>query len=947
MKQHKAVETLLVVAVVVINKKTSSALLALTTAALCLPGLELQAATPVAQAEGGTEFGYYQESDQRMQVEMFHANGIVPVNDNIEFNFSLDRDTYAGASPAYNLPANMINQQQYQKTAANGTGYADVISAASSVSAATLASEQYSSLAQTKAYHDAKNAIYSQLTAAVPDPSNLPADVKAEFQKLSTIAGFDAAINGYTPSNTQTVQHFQTQPLETRSQPVLGLKYYFDNTTVGISGGLSDEPDFLSNLGSINLSHEFNDKRTTVFAGYSVTRNAIFRNQAHNHSPPGVDLGHIHPADCTVSACTDYQRLNANSLFNGVNLGFSQVLGKNTLLNVTGTYNNEGGFLNNAYKTVYVRGLLTADDYYNLQNNGNTAVNWKALSPLEIVGPELFRENRPTWRNNFAVNTGLNQFIPALDASLHFDYRFYQDDWQVSAHTFEFKWFQPLGFGITLTPSVRYYSQSQAFYFAPYYLAPRADNFYSSDYRLSAFGALSGGLTLEKKLNKAIKLEAGFEYYKHASSYTLGGGGSGSYADYSYYMAHAGVDVNFSAPGSLFSGDGNVWESLFGAHAGHQHHHHTHFGSLPPAGVMFGHMMNQADDVMVGYLYMLSNQAGHMLKGGQTVSDQAIVANGCPGYTGGDAQHSGCLIKPANMTMGMHMLDVMYAPTDWLNLMLMPQLMDMQMNMSDDLRAPLPFNPNSTWNEVHQSGDTTSFYSQMRHSVFDLGDTIMMPLFKLYDDDMHHFHVGTGISAPTGSVSEVHNTLTTLAIGNVTYNANVKVLQDFGMQSGSGTWDFKPNLTYTGQINDLFWGGQFNATNRLQNRNRSGYALGDVYQGTSWLGYKAFDWLSATVRGIYTQQNKLKGDIGQIDTLAFVAGQTNQIAHNTASPVDYAQNSGGHYWDVGLGVRIAVPSGSFAGHTLSLEWLQPVKDVVDGYQLQRTSGFAANWTYMF
>ena len=39
-------------------------------------------------------------------------------------------------------------------------------------------------------------------------------------------------------------------------------------------------------------------------------------------------------------------------------------------------------------------------------------------------------------------------------------------------------------------------------------------------------------------------------------------------------------------------------------------------------------------------------------------------------------------MKQTEMTMQMHMLDIMYAPTDWMTLMVMPQWMTMDMTMS-------------------------------------------------------------------------------------------------------------------------------------------------------------------------------------------------------------------------------------------------------------------------
>jgi len=963
--------------VAVIKPGKNRALAALTTAALSLPGLDASAATPAARAEGNVQYGHYQESANRMKVQIYHADGLLPLTDRIELSFSYDRDTYSGASPAWSVPESMTNQ-----LLSNGKT-ADVVSAASAVSAQTLTGQD-NGLIRFDAFQQA----YDKAQASGAD------------KDASWLAGFTNVLNSAVPPGTKPVQVMQTQPLETRTQPVLGAKYYFDNSTLGISGGQSDEPDYISNFGAINFSHEFNQKSTTVSAGYNVASNTIYRNSGMSMAPPGVGLAMVMPPDCSSDDCMPGSHLDANSLFNGLNLGLTQVLSKNTLFNASAGYTNQSGFLSNPYKTVYIRGELTPQDYVDILNSqsGNLKkVDWGSLTSLDIVGIDLFRENRPNQRNQFNFSTGVNHYIPALDASLHFDYRFYHDDWQVNSHTFEFKWFQPLPFGITATPSVRYYSQSQADFFAPYFLAPRADNHYSSDYRLSAFGSLNGGIILAKQLGKGISLEAGVDYYMHASDLKLGGGGSGNYADFNYYMAHAGLNIDLSAPATLFGG---------GDSSGHEHHHHhAHLGGHPPAGVMFGHMMHQSNDVMVGYMYMNSKQGGNMLHGSQPVSDAVLTQDHgkilqlAPGTTTPPAQlvanlpcqgygemtnpkvtttisrvngrlkrvttsipqykQDSCLVKPTSMTMGMHMFDLMYAPTDWLNLMVMPQLVDMSMSMSGDLREPnglgkgMNYMNSNTDSELMNHTDTTSMYAGMNHNVFDLGDTILMTLIKLYDDPNHHLHIGLGGSAPTGSVSEVHYQVAMVAAPGKSmtgpyYPVNIKVLQDIGMQAGSGTWDFKPSLTYNGQIDNAFWGAQYNSVNRFQDHNKSGYALGDMYQATTWAGYTMFDWISTTVRGVYTQQNKVRGDIYQIQA-SQILDDTNpdQIGHDTVSPVNYPQNTGGHYWDIGLGVSLMAPHGAFAGHTVSFEWLQPVKDVVNGYQLERTGSFAVNWSYMF
>jgi hypothetical protein len=297
------------------------------------------------------------------------------------------------------------------------------------------------------------------------------------------------------------------------------------------------------------------------------------------------------------------------------------------------------------------------------------------------------------------------------------------------------------------------------------------------------------------------------------------------------------------------------------------------------------------------------------------------------------------------MHMGMHMLDIMYAPTDWLTLMLMPQLMDMDMTFGSDLRTPVKGHVENS--EQHLASDSHSMFAGMQHNVFELSDTIFTAMFKLYDDSNHHFHVGIGGSAPTGSVEIKHG-----QTAGYDYPNEITILHDIGMMPGSGTWDFKPSVTYTGQYEDFSWGAQFNATKRMQERNKSGYALGDNFQSTVWGGYNIFNWLSASVRGVYTQQDKVKGDLPQYQRLGTGTPTDpyrdgSLIAHNTSSTVDYTQNYGGHYWDIGLGLNLRPPGGGFAGHSLSIEWLQPVKDYVNGYQLERNGAFSATWNYMF
>jgi hypothetical protein len=530
-----------------------------------------------------------------------------------------------------------------------------------------------------------------------------------------------------------------------------------------------------------------------------------------------------------------------------------------------------------------------------------------------------FLERRPDVRNQWGLGGRYVQFINPLNAALHFDYRFSADDWGIQAHTFEADWVQPLGSGWTATPRIRYYSQDAADFYHPYLLIKEGvrstqgaqgypiysndlPSSFSSDQRLSGYGALSGGITVAKQFAKGITLETGLEYYTHQGSLKIGGGGEGAYSNYDYWMANAALKVNL---GALSFGSGGSGSSS----NGHEHHQ----GVNAPAGVMFAHMLPKAGDMMAGYRYMWNSQSGSLLHGTNPVSDSAIVAGGCEGNP--------CYIKPSSMSMHMHMLDLVYAPTDWLTLMLMPQFVDMNMSMGALDGAP-----------PTQYSEHIGHHIQNGHETGGIGDLGLYALFKVFENSLHHIHATAGFSAPTGDV-------------NIQLQRNHQTDGGFihyGMQLGSGTWDFKPSLTYTGHIDQWSWGAQANGTVRMENANTSGYALGDLFQTSVWGGYNLTNWLTASVRAVYTSQGAIKG---QFKEFTSSGGQQSSIIK--LGPMDYPSNYGGKFWDVGFGLSAYVPSGDLAGNRVSVEWLQPVSDDFNGYQLERDGALSATWSYHF
>lgn len=841
----------------------SPALRALTAAALALPGL----AQPLHAAEGDEatfQYGHYKETARELylgersaynpiQVDNLSGGGKFTLMDRWKLAFHYAQDTWSGATPITSAPL-----------ALGGNNY------------------------------PSNNAAISGATPLILGNNTLMYDRQLNPYRLDLDSG------NYV-KDTRLVQTIAAASPETRQQGDFRLAYQWDEAEASVNGGVSEEPDYHSAFAGLGGRLDLNQKLTTLNLGLDYTNSDISAHLDPNASPYYdydyyANQVQVQPGPFG----TEIKTLRAVRQDWNTHFSVTQVLTKDALIESGVGYTRSTGYLANPYKVV---------DFVFVDPN-QTPVDTGIPGLPALLTPEVqaVLERRPDARDQVTWDARYVQYIEPLDAAFHFDYRFYHDDWGIDAHTFHLDWAQPLGWGWTLTPRFRYYSQSAADFYQPYFLFQRAEpkaggqldlaqvplKAYSSDYRLSGFGALSGGVTVEKRVGKALTLEGGFEYYTHAGDLKLGGGGEASYANFDYYQFNAGLRLDLSAPLSLDIGDGDE----------HAHHHHKgHAMAHAPAGVMFGHMLERAGETMVGYRYTYSLQSGGsgaMLNGTASVGDAVVVAQGCGGK-------NRCSYAPSRMAMNMHMLDLMYAPTDWLNLMLMPQFMDMDMDFRQLDGAPPP------------SGESHNHGGAPRHATGGVGDIGMYALFKLFEMPGHHVHTALGLTAPSG-------------------NAGLKMpssqtFYDYGMQLGSGTWDFRPSLTYTGQDGAWYWGGQLNAIARLESRNEFGYALGDMFQSSLWSGYNLLDWLSASLRGVYTAQGAIQGQYNG--------------PHSETATFDIPANYGGHYWDLGFGLAAMVPEGTFQGNQFAVEWLQPLEDDAHGYQLQRTGSLSATWHLMF
>lgn len=314
-----------------------------------------------------------------------------------------------------------------------------------------------------------------------------------------------------------------------------------------------------------------------------------------------------------------------------------------------------------------------------------------------------------------------------------------------------------------------------------------------------------------------------------------------------------------------------------------------------PIGVMFDHT-HQAGGWMVGYRYFYSSYEG-LRQGSDSISTH-------------DVFHHGFMATPIDMDMHMHMIEVMYSPTDWLTLMVMPMYMEMNMTMqANPMMAGM-----MSGHMAHMHAMPGSTFS---HSSTGWSDTNVSAIFRLWNSN-HNTVLGTlGMNIPTGSVDEKMN-------GTFTH---------YMMQQGSGTWDLTPSVTYKGHAGHVFWGAQYYAALRLEDENESGYRLGNVHQVTAWAGVPLTEWAALTGRILYRHEGQIHGHYNG--------------PHNHRSPPDLAANYGGDTLDLGVGLNVTIPRGIFKGNRLSIEALWPVAQDLNGIQLERDFSLVAGWQWSF
>jgi hypothetical protein len=307
---------------------------------------------------------------------------------------------------------------------------------------------------------------------------------------------------------------------------------------------------------------------------------------------------------------------------------------------------------------------------------------------------------------------------------------------------------------------------------------------------------------------------------------------------------------------------------------------------LHPAAGLMGEHMHEGGEVMVGVRFERQRWSGANQSGTDPIADPAIVAAGYSART-------------EAMTMDMVMLDLMFAPTDNLTLMVMPHYMWHRMEM----RGIDPAAGAGGGHGGHHGGHAVPFGEVHAHSVEGFGDTLVSASYRLARKPGFGAHATLGVWVPTGASDRK--------------DADDRFVH-YGMQPGSGTWDPEPSLTVTGRSGGVGWGAQAAYRWRTREHNGSGFAYGDKARATGWTSYLLGADLGGTARLEYVHEGKVLGHYNG--------------PHNHASPPDRQENYGGDTVSAGIGLNWLLPVASARRPQLGAELAVPLYQNLNGIQ---------------
>ncbi len=274
---------------------------------------------------------------------------------------------------------------------------------------------------------------------------------------VDTIKPGDTPFNSNFKDARYAVDASWDQPLGRLNKVSLGANASFerDYTSFGLNG---------------SFSRDFNQRNTTLSLGASLQADNVKPNGGVPEELAAVDVAKVRPAVAEEDS----------KLVLDLVLGLTQVIDRETIMQVNYSYGLADGYLSDPYKIISLIDGTT----------GNTT--------------GYINEKRPSTRNRSSVYLEMKHHFTAdvITAS----YRYFWDDWGISSNTVDIQYRYELGNSMYLEPRLRLYQQSAADFYRHSIVNGSVPGVASADYRL---GELTSGT-----IGLKIGWNPGYAYFK-------------------------------------------------------------------------------------------------------------------------------------------------------------------------------------------------------------------------------------------------------------------------------------------------------------------------------------------------------------------------------------------------------------------------------------------------
>lgn len=182
----------------------------------------------------------------------------------------------------------------------------------------------------------------------------------------------------------------------------------------------------------------------------------------------------------------EIQSVNRNSY--SLSFSFSQILTKKLQLSLFFDILQQEGLLSTPYHRIY---FADKANYYIGQTQYIPVYETTENVGVYRLADDI--ERLPKSRFKLPIGVRLNYYINET-FKLRTYYRYYTDNWGISAHTANIEVPIKLNDNFTVYPMYRYYTQTESKYFAPFETHLSTEKYYTSDYDLSTFSSNQYGL---------------------------------------------------------------------------------------------------------------------------------------------------------------------------------------------------------------------------------------------------------------------------------------------------------------------------------------------------------------------------------------------------------------------------------------------------------------------